>query len=384
MADRPDTGHAGHDPVAIAGHAGHDPVAIAGLLDDDGVASDRALAEALVVICAGCAGLYADLLSLSSATRALPMPQRRRDFRLTAADATSLSPANRAEPDAWSARLSGVTNDTIDHPGHDTLLVASLADHSPTGPERERATALVECCSLCASLHEDLVALSSATRAMPTPPRPRAYTLGPGDAVRLRPGVWRRFIAGIGTARDGFTRPLAVGLSTLGLVGLLVATIPSILTGSAGPAPAANSGQYATAPQAPTGTVPVARAQAATDGSSLRDASKGLGDLPASPVMGVAVASSTPAAASGVVGASPAAGAETSGLPRMPFRSSDPGASSKIGEAENGDSAEIATKASTADDRGGLSTTILVPGTMLLIGLSLFAFRWRARRLGDD
>ena len=88
MADGPAMDHAGHDLLAIAVHAGHDPVAIAGLLDGDGVASDRALAEALVVTCAECAALYADLLILSSATRALPMPQRRRDFRLTAADAT--------------------------------------------------------------------------------------------------------------------------------------------------------------------------------------------------------------------------------------------------------------------------------------------------------
>lgn len=408
MAEGPEMGvpadgaQAGHDLLAIAGHAGHDPVAIAGLLDGDAAASDRALAEVLVVTCAECAALHADLLILSSATRALPMPPRRRDFRLTAADATRLSTGPRAEPDTWSARLGGVMSDTFGHAGHDTLLVASLADHSPAGPERERATTLVDSCSLCASLHEDLVALSSATRAMPTPPRPRAYTLRPSDAVRLRPGVWRRFIAGIGTARDGFSRPLAVGLSTLGLAGLLVATVPSILTGSAGAAPAANSRQDATGAQAPTGAVPVAGAQAATgaqaptgavpvagaqattDGSSPTDASKGLVDLPAPLVMGAAVASSTPDAVSGVAGASPAPGAEASGMPSMPFRSPDHGVSTRIGEAGNGDSADIASKASTADDRGGLSTKILVPGTMLLVGLGLFAFRWRARHLGDD
>ncbi len=390
MAEGPEMGvpadgaQAGHDLLAIAGHAGHDPVAIAGLLDGDAAASERALAEVLVVTCAECAALHADLLILSSATRALLMPPRRRDFRLTAADATRLSAAPRAEPDAWSPRLGGVMNDTFGHAGHDTLLVASLADHSPAGPERERATTLVDSCSLCASLHEDLVALSSATRAMPTPPRPRAYTLRPSDAVRLRPGVWRRFIAGIGTARDGFSRPLAVGLSTLGLAGLLVATVPSILTGSAGAAPAANSRQDATGAQAPTGAVPVAGAQAATDGSSPTDASKGLVDLPAPLVMGAAVASSTPDAVSGVAGASPAPEAEASGMPSMPFRSPDHGVSARIGEAGNGDSADIASKASTADDRGGLSTKILVPGTMLLVGLGLFAFRWRARHLGDD
>ena len=38
----------------------------------------------------------------------------------------------------------------------------------------------------CADLHADLLALRAATRAMPTPPRPRDYTLTPADAARLR------------------------------------------------------------------------------------------------------------------------------------------------------------------------------------------------------
>ena len=109
----------------------------------------------------------------------------------------------------------------------------SSSPRSPTGrsapPSERRAEALVAGCSLCAQLHADLVALGAAARAMPTPARPRDYVLTPADAARLRPSGWRRVVAAFGTARDGFSRPLAVGLTTLGLAGLLVTTVPSIL-----------------------------------------------------------------------------------------------------------------------------------------------------------
>ena len=369
MADGPEMGHAGHDPHTVAA-----------LLERDLPESGRTVAGALVATCPECAALHADLLVLSSAIHALPSPPRTADYRLTAGDAARLSAATRAEPDARHSRLDGVMNDTHGHAGHDTLLVATLADHSPAGPERDRATALVESCTLCAGLHEDLVALSAATKAMPTPPRPHAYTLRPATAAQLRPGGWRRFIAGIGTARDGFSRPLALGLTTLGLAGLLVATVPSILTGSAGAAPAATSAQAATGAQAAAGAVPPA-----IGGSSPADSSKSVVGLPESPpAMAADLASSAPYTTRGGAAASSAPGAEAGGASEMPVRSPDHGVSTRIGEAENGDLANVASKASVADDRGGLSTMILVSSTMLLVGLGLFAFRWRARHLGVD
>ena len=70
-------------------------------------------------------------------------------------------------------------------------------------------------------------------RAMPTPARPSDYTLTERDAARLRSGGWRRFVAILGTSRDALSRPLAVGLTTLGLAGLLVSAAPSFMMGSA-------------------------------------------------------------------------------------------------------------------------------------------------------
>ena len=147
------------------------------------------------------------------------------------------------EPGDATARLSGVMTDlspASDHASHDTILVASLADHSLPAAERAAAEALVATCSQCADLQADLLALRAATRAMPTPDRPTDYTLTESDAARLRSGGWRRFVAILGTSRDALSRPLAIGLTTLGLAGLLVTAAPSLMFGSAssGAAPA--------------------------------------------------------------------------------------------------------------------------------------------------
>ena len=122
--------------------------------------------------------------------------------------------------------------DTAAHRTHDTLLVAALADRTIAGTDRQRAEALVATCGVCAGLLDDLVAIRTATVTLPTPPRVDDYQLTPEDAARLRPGGWRRLVAAFGSSRAGFTRPLGVGLTTLGLAGLLVATVPSVLTGT--------------------------------------------------------------------------------------------------------------------------------------------------------
>ncbi|MEA2548883.1 MAG: hypothetical protein QOE42_1481, partial [Chloroflexota bacterium] len=222
MADR-------HDP-----HADHDPLLIAGLLDRDLSEAERATAEVRVATCPDCAALRADLVALSSAARALPVPARARDFRLTAADADRLAATAPREPATAYARPTGVMTDrpTTPHAAHDEMLVASLADHSLPDVERAAAEALVASCRACAELHADIVALRAATLTMPTPTRPRDYTLTADDAARLRSRGWRRLVSVFGTARDSFSRPLAVGLTTLGIAGLLVASLPSIITGA--------------------------------------------------------------------------------------------------------------------------------------------------------
>ena len=138
------------------------------------------------------------------------------------------------EPDA--------TMDTARHATHDRELVAALIDRELTGSERERARALVDACTACATLHDDLRTLAVAARDLPVPARPRDFMLSPADAERLRPTLIRRLLGAIGTSRDAVSRPLAMGLTTLGLAGLLVATVPSALPmGGIQMAPAENN-----------------------------------------------------------------------------------------------------------------------------------------------
>lgn len=368
-------------------HADHDRELVAALLDRDADAADttaaatkaeRATAETWIATCADCAALHADLLALSTATGELPVPARPRDFRLTAADATRLAgpaaPAAR-EPNPAATRLTGVMNDTRDHASHDTLIVASLADRSVADRERAAAEALVATCSLCATLHLDLVALSAATRSLPTPTRTRDYLLTTADAVRLRPRGWRKLVAVFGSPRDAFSRPLAVGLTTLGIAGLLVATVPSILTGGATTA-----------------------GSATTQDPSLQSES--------GPVSGAAEAASPPGVLTYPDAASGAAALET-GRAAALIPSSAPAAAAESGrdivntgagenlDVTNGIDAMDDLFVQTDDLRGqadgtvaadptGPSTMAVVAGTLLIGGLGLFALRWSARRFSDD
>ena len=76
------------------------------------------------------------------------------------------------------------------HDAHDPLLVAALAAGDLAGTDRDHAVALIRSCVSCAELHDDLVAISRATAAVPPPfaKAPREFQLTPADAARLRPG----------------------------------------------------------------------------------------------------------------------------------------------------------------------------------------------------
>lgn len=369
-----------HDP-----HTDHDDELVAALLDRAAVApgattaattsAERSTAETWIATCTDCAALHADLLALSTATRELAVPARPRDFRLTAADVARLvgsagSPAR--EPSPAAARLTGVMNDTRDHASHDTLLVASLADRTVADRERAVAETLVATCSLCATLHSDLVALTAATRSLPTPTRIRDYRLTPDDAVRLRPSGWRRLIAAFGSPRDVFSRPLAVGLTTLGLAGLLVASVPAILTGgSAASAPATRDQLFQATGEGPGEA-------ASPDGDVLNPVGAAAGTPPMDRSAAAAVLpSNAPNAAveSGRDIVNTGAGETvdvTNGIDRMDDL-----------YVQSGDLAGEPDRTLAAES-SGISTVVVVSGMLLLVGLGLFALRWSARRLGDD
>ena len=143
------------------------------------------------------------------------------------------------------------------HEAHDPVLIASLADDSLTASQRTAAMELAATCPECAELLADLRSIMAATAALPIPARTRDFRLTEEDARRLRPGGWRRLVGFLAGPRLAFTQPLAAGLTTIGLAGLLLFS----LQGFAGFASSAS------APLSKTGG-PVPQAASASQASS--------------------------------------------------------------------------------------------------------------------
>ena len=218
-------------------HGSHDLEAIVAFADGELAGAELEAATTQVQDCGDCADLVADLRSLALADRQLATPGRPRDFQLTPADAQRLGRLG-PEPLVMATRLGpDMTGTPTTHAAHDPELIAAAVDGMLEGPERLMADAWLAACATCTELHADLLAIASAERALPTPTRPRDLRLTPADAQRLRPRGFRAILAAIGSSRDAFSKPLAVGLTTLGLAGLLVGTVPSLGLGGATSAP---------------------------------------------------------------------------------------------------------------------------------------------------
>jgi hypothetical protein len=259
-----------------------------------------------------------------------------------------------------------------DHDRHDQLLIASLLDRSTGGDDRDRGEALVATCADCAALHSDLVLLHEAARALPTPPRPRDFTLSTEDAARLRQTGWRRLIGAFGSTRDAFSRPLAIGLTTLGLAGLLAASIPGFLSGVAGsPAAVPTIGQAASG--AGANPESVGEPKAAPAPSAAPSAAAPLG---AALTMPSAQATTAPAPA-----ASPVSSDESfDTFVGAPTATAGPAAiTPNSGGAERREGFDATGEPATAPvDRVAV---IVLAGLLLAGGVGLFVLRWAARRV---
>jgi hypothetical protein len=112
-------------------------------------------------------------------------------------------------------------------------LVVALDAGDLVAADLGRAMALVASCPGCAALRDDLAAIRTALGALPAPARRRDYRLTDEDAARLRPTAWRRFVGWL-RAPGTSVRPLATGLATLGIAGLLLtAGLPGLGGGPA-------------------------------------------------------------------------------------------------------------------------------------------------------
>ncbi len=225
-----------------------------------------------------------------------------------------------------------MTNLSSNHADHDLLLIAEFATGEASAEQGAAATAQAAACADCATLADDLRALSLATAELPRPARPRDFSLTPEMASRIRRRGWRRLLAAFGTPRFELVRPLAAGLTTLGLAGFLLGALPG-LGGSPAAAPTTNDMYY------------LERSNAGASAQPLQGAANGSGQ--------------------------PAAG-----------QAGDSG-SLAGGEADPDEAAGPGTDAATRVGARPASPLVVLSGTFLIVGLGLFALRWTARRLGD-
>jgi hypothetical protein len=273
-------------------------------------------------------------------------------------------------------------------PDHDETLIARLAADDVAGPEAATATQLVADCPACAQLHADLCSIIAATAALPAPRRTRDFRLTEADAARFQRTGWRRLLGRFGDPRLAFTRPLAAGLVTLGIAGLLLSAAPSFLPslGSPASAPAVapgaggvettGGGQGAGSPvfgadSSPNPGVGL-NAAASAPPPPLAASSPAVPPPSARPAPSAGTAqtySSTPpsprAAASPAADLSSGAGGIAAPPPGAPVLEQNPGVG-KSTDAIAGTS--------------GPSPLLLASLVLVVLGSALFALRWIARR----
>jgi hypothetical protein len=157
----------------------------------------------------------------------------------------------------------------MQHQDHDLSLIAGLAADDVTTAERTRAQLLLASCPECTALHDDLLAIARATRTLPAPSAPRDFRITADQAARLRRTSWVAKLLRPFAGPASIARPLAATFSTLGLVGVFVASaVPGMLGGAASmAAPESAGGNGVTGPVAASGAPGLQFGPAATAGS---------------------------------------------------------------------------------------------------------------------
>jgi hypothetical protein len=283
-------------------------------------------------------------------------------------------------------------------PDHDETLIVRLAAADLDGESADVARARVSACPACAELLADIRAIAAATAALPAPRRSNDFRLTEADAARLRPIGWRRLLGLVNGPSLAFIRPLATGLATLGIVGLLVAALPGGLgLGGAATVPTAGG---SVAESGAAGAVVGAQAPLAPGASPGADAAPGgftaVGPSQVPGPAGAPNPASSPVMTAGPAGAAtltspPAALAPSPGLttdlaPAKGLGSAAPSDAALRGAAASGPAAPplagspTAVTPSTPSNPGPSPLAILSIG-LLIVGLGLAGLRWAARRL---
>lgn len=235
------------------------------------------------------------------------------------------------------------------HAHHDPLLIAALSAGDLGATEREQAELLASACTECALLAADLRAIAVATAALPRPLRRRDFSLSAEDAARLRQGGWRGFVRTLAGPRSAALKPLATGLTTLGIAGLLLAAMPAIQLGGA-----ASSPTGAGAPAAST------EADTLSDTNYFSPATTG-------PIRQAAPGASTP----------PGDSVPVSRPVASPLQVDTAGGDEGSAESDKA----TGQPSVAAPIPGAPSPLTVLSGALLALGLLLFGIRWTARRL---
>jgi hypothetical protein len=242
------------------------------------------------------------------------------------------------------------------HAAHDLLLIAAFAAGDLGAAERETAERLASTCSECGLLEADLRAIATATAALPKPVRQRDFSLSAQDAARLRRRGWRGLVASLAGPRSAALKPLATGLTTLGIAGLLLAALSPIQLGGAA--------------ASPTG--------AAAPGTT--------SEADANPDTNYVFPAAAPSTGQGRQGAFPAA----STPPRDAAQPASRPATLDVDTAGGDEGPVVPDKAPSGQPAiaspGGSAPSPLavLSGALLVLGLFLFGIRWTARRLSDS
>jgi hypothetical protein len=265
---------------------------------------------------------------------------------------------------------SGPTMNPTDrsHERHDRHLVAALAADDLDPNVRAEAERLVASCRDCAQLQADLRSIALATAALLPVRRSRDFRLSPADAARLRPSGWHRVAEALAGARFAFTRPLAVGLATMGVVGILATSVP-LGSGAAAPAAAPDRGvtesQFGTPP-----TAAAAGGAGASSGVGVTTARTAGPELsPYAPL---------PTAKSGGPDTAFGSNTDASPFPSLPPQAV---ASTALPTVDQGRELGIAADDGLAQSSSGSSVLLRASLVSLVLGIGLLAARWGAGRV---
>lgn len=251
----------------------------------------------------------------------------------------------------------------LEHARHDRTLIAGHAAADLPDPDRSRADALLASCRDCSQLHDDLLAIVLATHDLPAPVAPaRDFRLTEAQAARLRRGSWLRALLRPFGATGSAARPAAAALTSLGVAGLLVATLLPGLLGQA------------------------------TSGAAVQDITAGAGSMgpaaTAAPAFGPQVpgpqtGGTTPHPADfGYDALTSAAPGSTSAVKAGSAQATAPGAVALGGPDASG-TRNSGQEAAQPRDLAASSPNLLVIGSlaMLAVGLLLFVLRFAGRRV---